>query len=133
MEFLLDTNICSAHIRRPAGLAARFFQYNGRLFLSSIALAELYAGAYRLADPSRLLAAIDDLKRDLVVVPFDENAAIVFGKIRGNLSQQGLVVSPVDLMIAAIAVAREMTLVTHNVADFRYVPSLRIEDWLSDA
>ena len=31
MSYLLDTNICSAHIRRPAGLAHRFVQYSGRL------------------------------------------------------------------------------------------------------
>ena len=29
MSHLLDTNICSAHFRRPGGLAHRFFQYGG--------------------------------------------------------------------------------------------------------
>jgi len=42
MSFLLDTNILSAHFRRPSGLAHRFFQYSGRLYTSSIALAELF-------------------------------------------------------------------------------------------
>jgi tRNA(fMet)-specific endonuclease VapC len=45
MSFLLDTNICSSHIRRPAGLAHRFMQHSSRLWMSSIVLAELYAGA----------------------------------------------------------------------------------------
>jgi len=46
MSFLLDTNILSAHLRRPAELAHRFFQYSGRLYTSSVCLAELYVWAY---------------------------------------------------------------------------------------
>lgn len=42
MSFLLDTDHLSAHLRRPSGLAHRFFQYSGRLYTSSIALAELH-------------------------------------------------------------------------------------------
>ena len=45
MSFLLDTNILSAHLRRPSGLAHRFIQYSGGLYTSSIALAELFVSA----------------------------------------------------------------------------------------
>ena len=47
MNFLLDTDICSAHMRRPAKLAHRFIQHTGQLAGSAITLAELYAGAYK--------------------------------------------------------------------------------------
>jgi tRNA(fMet)-specific endonuclease VapC len=130
MDFLLDTNICSAHIRHPAGMAARFIQFGGRLFVPTIVLAELFAGAYRSDNPPRLLMAIDVLKRDLTAVPFDEAAAVEFGKVKGSLSRQGIVISPVDLMIASVAIARDMTLITHNVKDFLRVPGLRLDDWL---
>ena len=46
MSHLLDTNICSAHFRRPGGLAHRFLQYAGRLFVPTVVLGELYTGAY---------------------------------------------------------------------------------------
>ncbi len=46
MTHLLDTNICSAHMRRPGGLAHRFFQYAGGIAISTVVLAELYAEAY---------------------------------------------------------------------------------------
>jgi tRNA(fMet)-specific endonuclease VapC len=59
MNFLLDTNICSSHIRRPAGLAHRFMQHSGGLWMSSLVLAELYAGAYMLDQPDRLADTID--------------------------------------------------------------------------
>jgi predicted nucleic acid-binding protein len=48
MSYLLDTNICSAHARRPGGVAHRFIQHAGRLSMPTIVLAELYAGAYML-------------------------------------------------------------------------------------
>jgi len=54
----------------------------------------------------------------------------VFGKNRGELLQRGIEVDPVDLMIAATALVHDFTLVTHNMADFKHVPGLRIEDWL---
>lgn len=34
-----------------------------------------------------------------------------------------------DLMIAAIALAHDLTLVTHNGDEFRRVPNLKVEDW----
>ena len=55
MSYLLDTNICSAHIRRPGGIAHCFIQHAGRLSMPTIVLAELYAGAYMLDVPDRIL------------------------------------------------------------------------------
>jgi predicted nucleic acid-binding protein len=47
MSFLLDTDICSAHMRRPSKLAHRFIQHGGGLAISTIVLAERYAGGYK--------------------------------------------------------------------------------------
>ena len=41
MSYLLDTNILSAHLRRPSGLQHRFVQHSGRLYTSSVALARI--------------------------------------------------------------------------------------------
>ena len=130
MSFLLDTNICSAHIRRPAGLAHRFIQHSGRLWMPSIVLAELYAGAYLLDDPRRVLAGIDDLRRDVGMLAFDDKCAEEFGKLRGVLKRLGVSGNPMDLMIASVAVVHNLTMVTNNTADFRHIPGLRLEDWL---
>lgn len=132
MTYLLDTNICSAHIRRPAGLAHRLFQYSGRLAIPTIVLAELYAGAYMLAAPDRILGGIDDLLKDVSVLPFDASCAEEFGKLRGTLKRAGISVSPIDLQIAAVSLVHKMTLVTNNTKDFQNIPGLSLEDWLSD-
>lgn len=52
MSYLLDTNIVSAHRRQPRGLMHRFVQYSGRLYVSSVALAELYVWAFRKPNPT---------------------------------------------------------------------------------
>jgi tRNA(fMet)-specific endonuclease VapC len=65
---LLDTNICSAHMRHPAGLAHRFFQYAGGITISTVVLAELYAGAYKHPNPPKLLALINDLLQEVFVL-----------------------------------------------------------------
>ena len=130
MSHLLDTNICAAHFRRPAGLAHRFFQYGGGLYVPTVVLAELYAGAYHVDDPTRLLGKIQDLLLDVHTLPFDDGCAEQFGKIRGGLLKRGILVPVVDLMIASVALVHDLTLVTHNTADFQIIPDLRLADWL---
>jgi tRNA(fMet)-specific endonuclease VapC len=131
MKFLLDTNICSAHMRRPARLAHRFIQYVGQLAIPTIVLGELYAGAYHHSNPPRLLALIGDLLQEMHVLNFDATCAERFGQVRGQLLQQGISAGTMDLLIASVALVHDLTLVTNNTADFRNVPGLRLEDWLT--
>jgi tRNA(fMet)-specific endonuclease VapC len=131
MNFLLDTDTCSAHMRRPAQLAHRFIQYAGRLAISSVTLAELYAGAYKHSQVHRLLSLIGDLLNEVQVIDFDSACAEKFGQVRGALLQQGISVPTADLMIASAALVQNFTLVTHNTADYQNIPGLRLDDWLT--
>jgi tRNA(fMet)-specific endonuclease VapC len=131
MTHLLDTNICSAHMRRPGGLAHRFFQYAGGIAISTVVLAELYSGAYKHPNPPRLLALLGDLLQEVTVLDFDSACAEEFGKVQGGLLKQGITVPETDLMIAAVALVHNLTLVTHNTADFQPIPGLRLDDWLT--
>lgn len=131
MSHLLDTNICAAHFRRPGGLAHRFVQYGGGLYVPTVVLGELYAGAYHVSNPAPLLQQIADLLTDVQVLDYDGACAEEFGKVRGRLLQQGVSVPTADLMIAAVALVHNLTLVTNNTSDFQNVPGLRLEDWLT--
>ena len=131
MTHLLDTNICSAHMRRPAGLAHRFFQHAGQIAISSVVLAELYGGAYKHSNPSKLLALIADLLQEVAVLNFDAACAEEFGRLQGDLLRQGVSVPIADLMIAAEAKVHKLKLVTHNTADFKNIPGIRLDDWLA--
>lgn len=132
MSFLLDTNICSAHLRRTAGLTHRFIQHSGRLHLPTIVLGELYTWAYRRPDPRRLIQLMEhQLLGEFNILSYDAVCAERFGIERANLLRKGIVVDAVDLMIASVALVHDLTLVTHNTADFQQVPDLRLEDWLT--
>ncbi|HUE73981.1 MAG TPA: type II toxin-antitoxin system VapC family toxin [Pirellulaceae bacterium] len=63
--------------------------------------------------------------RDYQVLPFDDAAADVFQSLR----RQKLRIGTMDLRIAAVAIAKQLTVLTRNVADFGAVPGLTIEDW----
>lgn len=87
MSFLLDTNICSAHIKQRGGVAHRFTQHSGRLHLSTIVLGELYSWAYRRRDPSKLLAVFErDILQEVTVLDFNRACPERYGKLRGELS-----------------------------------------------
>ncbi len=132
MSHLLDTNICSAHLKRPSGLMHRFVQHSGGLYIPTVVLGELYAWAYRRPDPTSLIDKIEhDLLQDVVVLGYDDSCAKEFGRLRGILLQRGLPTSRLDTMIAAVALVHNLTLVTHNTADFQNIPGLRMEDWLA--
>lgn len=130
MTHLLDTNICSAFLKQPGRLAHRFIQHGGGLCLSTIVLGELYAWAER-STSGRLHRLIEsDLLSIAELLDFDRRAAEVFGRIRIDSKTRGTNIEPVDLMIAAVAIEQDLTLVTHNIKHFSQIPGLRVEDWL---
>lgn len=131
MNFLLDTDICSAHMRRPAKLAHRFIQYTGQIAISSVTLAELYAGAYHHSQATKLLTLIADVLQEVDVIDFDSACAERFGQVRGTLLQRGISVPTTDLMIGSSALVHDLTMVTHNTTDFQNIPGLRLADWLT--
>lgn len=132
MSFLLDTDTCSAHLKRPSGLMHRFVQHSGGLFIPTIVLGELYTWAYQRQTPTPVIQRIEnDLFPDVTVLDFDADCAKEFGRVRGQLLQQGIAVSRMDLMTACVALVHNLTLVTHNTVDYRNIPGLRLDDWLT--
>jgi predicted nucleic acid-binding protein len=89
MSHLLDTNICAAHFRRPGGSAHRFMQYGGGLYVPTIVLGELYAGAYHVGAPAPLLQKIADLLHDVQVLDFDRPCAEQFWPATRELAPAG--------------------------------------------
>jgi len=94
-------------------------------------LAELYFGAYR-SGPGREaanLALIGQLQSRFASLPYDDAAADSWARVRADLMARGQLIGPNHLLIAAIALARGLTLVTHNTAEFGRVAGLALEDW----
>ena len=60
---------------------------------------------------------------------FDDAAANAYSDIRAKLEKAGKPIGPNDMLIAAIAVANDLILVTHNTAEFSRIQGLKLEDW----
>lgn len=134
MTHLLDTNSCIEQLRRgsASNVAARLANATpGSIVLCSVVIAELLYGAYRSAQQIRNLSQVRTFCSGFTSLPFDDRAADEYGQIRAHLHQIGLPIGPNDLMIAAIARAHSLTLVTHNTGEFSRVPNLVLEDWHS--
>ena len=77
-----------------------------------------------------LFRSIMQLLLVLNVLPFEDQAAIEYGKIRAYLERQGKPIGPLDMLIAGHAKAEGLTLVTNNVKEFERVPGLKVENWV---
>ena len=133
MIYLPDTNGWIGYLRRKYASLVRRFQTEraSDIMLCSVVVAELAYGAYHSPGAYRAhnLALLARLQGEFASVPFDDAAADEYGRLRAHLAGSGQMIGPNDLMIASIALARGLILVTHNVREFSRVPGLVVEDW----
>ena len=131
MKYLLDTNTCIAYLNgRAAGVLRRLRGIpRSEVALCSVVKAELLYGARKSMTSADALVKVRRFVAPFASLPFDDQAAEVYGVIRAKLTHAGTPIGPNDLMIAAIAKASELTLVTHNTREFRRVQGLAVEDW----
>jgi tRNA(fMet)-specific endonuclease VapC len=130
-RYLLDTNILSDLIRHPQGLVANRITTVGEdaVCTGIVVAAELRFGAEKSGSP-RLADRVDLILSALDILPLESPADRHYGKIRQQLTRQGIPIGPNDLLIAAQALALDLTVVTANVREFSRVPGLRVENWL---
>ena len=130
MSFVVDTDICSAHLKGDAAVTNRFLQYTGNLHISVITLGELFTWALRAKASPKRMHGLQAFLSDVRVLDVTEDVARKFGEFRAALFDRGLPAPDLDLLIAATALAHGFALVTHNMADYAYVPNLKLLDWL---
>ena len=131
--FLFDTDTLSNLGKRHPSprLLRKLASAPGPICTSAITVAEIFRGAHRSHDPARFIQKFHDALRALSgVLSFDQQAAEVYGKIAAELEKQGVTIGFPDLQIAAIALSRNLAVVTHNLRHFQRVPGLQVADWL---
>jgi tRNA(fMet)-specific endonuclease VapC len=131
MIYLLDTNTCIAYLRGSTPRVGQELRRNqpSDISLCAIVVAELYEGAHRSAKREFNLQRIAEFIARFTIFPFDTAAAHGAGERGAQLALQGNSIGPYDLQIAAIALERDLTLVTHNTREFGRIAGLRLEDW----
>jgi tRNA(fMet)-specific endonuclease VapC len=132
MKYLLDTNICIYIIkRRPECVFAKFRALRiGQVAISSITYSELCFGVHKSSQPDKNGQALMQFVGPLQVLPYPDEAAMEYGRIRTCLENAGTPIGPLDTLIAAHAVHLGYTLVTNNVSEFSRVRRLPVENWV---
>lgn len=128
--YMLDTDTVSFALRGQGRVATRLLGHRpSEICMSSLTLAELRYGADRRRS-RKLHRLIDTFTDSVAVADFDRVAAERFGALGALLTRRGTPIGTVDTLIAAQALALDLTLVTNNEKHFTRVPGLKIETWL---
>lgn len=131
MKYLLDTNAC-IHILNNSStrLITRLAGHNpSEIVLCSMVKAELIFGAYKSERTAENLRLLQRFFAPFTSIAFDDQCNEPYGLIRRELERQGRPIGPTDLIIAATAVANELTLITANTQEFGRVIGLALENW----
>lgn len=130
MIYLLDTNTCVYAIKRDPRVLRSLQEHSPDDFgISAITVAELWFGAAKSSRPQQTRSSVDAFLKPFEVLPFAGEAAEEYAEIRLQLERVGRPIGERDLLIAATAKSRRLTVVTHNVREFARVPGLNVEDW----
>ncbi|HEB86600.1 MAG TPA: type II toxin-antitoxin system VapC family toxin [Gammaproteobacteria bacterium] len=131
--YLLDTNILSDLVRHPQGMVAARITKAGEdsTCTSIVAAAELRYGAAK-SNSAKLADRVDLILSALEILPLEVPADHQYAALRHHLTRQGTPIGPNDLLIAAHALASDLTVVTANVGEFSRVSGLKVENWLQE-
>ncbi len=131
MAWLLDTDICSYALKRkPPRFAERLSsKAPGEVMVSALTIYELITGCEKSTARERLLEEVNAFLAPFSKLPFSIEDAYRAGLLRASLEKKGTPIGSYDMLLAAQAVARGLTLVTNNIREFRRVKGLKLENW----
>jgi tRNA(fMet)-specific endonuclease VapC len=130
-QYLLDTSVVSHLVRQPQGPVADHIAAVGEanVFTSVIVACELRYGTAKRGS-RKLTRQVESVLAALPVRPLESEVERFYATIRVALERRGTPIGAHDLLIAAHARSLGAVCVTANVAEFKRVPSLKVENWL---
>ncbi len=132
MKYLLDTDICIYIIKkRPSNVYARLKKMSIEdVGVSSLTVAELAYGVAKSQRSEENRMKLTQFLAPFKILSFDGSAALAYGAIRAELEAKGQTIGGIDMLIAAQAVAEEVTLVSNNAREFSRISKLKLENWV---
>ena len=103
----------------------------GEIAVSAITVSELQYGASKSKNQRLNKQRIEEFLSPLEILPYDEIAAGIYGDIRLQLEKCGETIGPLDLLIAAHALSRNLILISNNEKEFKRVKTLKVENWIN--
>ena len=129
--WMLDTNIASHVIKgdQPEIIKRLVSLPMEDIVISSVTEGELLYGLAKRSYPKALSERVQQFLLRVDVLPWDHDVTRTYGDLRAACEAKGVTLAPLDMMIAAHAVATDATLVTRDKTFARVPESLRIDDW----
>ncbi|MBO7381473.1 MAG: type II toxin-antitoxin system VapC family toxin [Neisseriaceae bacterium] len=129
MKYLLDTNIVGLAVKLNPNLMNKLATVDtADLFISAVTLAEIHYGLSKKPNANNLHRTVQEFLLRVSVLNWTNETALIYGKFRAEIEQQGLSLSALDMMIAAHAKAENAVLVSNDNAFFK-ISDLSVEDW----
>lgn len=128
---LLDTNILSYFLRGEVQVVKKFSEYrqlHSYLTFSILTYYEIKSGLL-YKDAKKLLQQFEILANESEIFPLDIETANIASVIYTELRQRGLLITPIDLLIAATAIQHECVLITANIKHFQNISNLEYDNW----
>ena len=131
MKYMLDTNIVSVLLRDQHGPPAQRLRTIDQpaVGTSIVVAAELRFGVAKIG-ASKVGRMVEAFLATFRVEPWDVPCDHTYARLRADLERRGTPIGPMDMMIAAHALALDAVLVTDNDREFRRVADLKIENWV---
>ena len=130
-RYMLDTDTCSYIMKRSNPAVLRRLQAVPvtDVFMSVVTKSELLCGVEVSPRRGQDAGALAAFLPFVEVLDFPEAAAVHYAEIRADLKKRGALIGANDLLIAAHARCRGLTLVTNNTAEFERVKGLTLDNW----
>lgn len=99
------------------------------IFITAITACEIYKGAFLSKNPEKDIFIVNNFLRSVNILDLDVYSGEVYGKVYAELKKSGNLTQDFDLMIAAICIANNKTLITRNKKHFENIKQLKVESW----
>ena len=130
MKYAIDSDILIYYLKNHPKVVERFVDTNlDELSTTIINYTELLFGAYKSAKSDENLTAIRHFLDLLNIVQLDKQSADIFAHTKAQLQKEGNIIADMDLLIASICLANNLTLVTNNRRHFEKIVDLPLENW----
>ena len=128
--FLLDTDTVIYSIKGHPAVRENLQRHmHDPMKISIMTFMELYYGAFKSQQPAGNLAKIKILEQSTEIIPVGMETAELFGTLKAQLENKGERLDDFYLILAACAIARNLTLVTNNTGHFKRIADLKLANW----
>lgn len=131
MKYLIDANICIYIMnKRPPGIIKKFKAFEvGEIGVSTITVSELGYGVSKGIHREKNQRRLEQFLAPFDILAYDEMAAKFYVDIRLQLEKNSQPIGPLDALIAAHTLSRDLVLVTNNDREFERIENLQVENW----